>query len=319
MARPSAPAAPAPGTPTPRNSGLPNSEPPQSGPTRVSRPLLGILYMCVACALFPVMNGIVKLLTSSYEPIQVVWFRIVVHLVLVALVFTPRMGLDLFRTQRIGLQFVSSVAMLLSTVLFFSAVKSVGVAEAIAVSFVSPLAVVFLAWPLLGERITALRVAAVVLGFAGVLVVIRPGSSVFQWASVLLVGSALAYALYQIVIRRLAGIDQPATSIFYSVLLGAILLSAVVPFIWQTPRSWTDWALFLSLGALGGFGHYCVAKALTYASANLIAPLNYTQMIGSVIVGYLMFAEAPDIYTWMGTALIVCAGLLVTLQIRRPT
>jgi drug/metabolite transporter (DMT)-like permease len=206
--------------------------------------------------------------------------------------------------------------MLLSTLLFFSAVKYVGVAEAIAVSFVAPLAVVFLAWPLLGERITIMRVAAVVVGFAGVLVVIRPGSSVFQWASVLLLGSALCYAGYQIIIRRLAGIDHPATSIFYSVLLGAIVMSALMPFVWTTPRSWLDLLLLLSLGALGGLGHYCVARALTYASANFIAPFNYTQMIGSVIVGYLMFAEIPDGYTWLGTVLIVGAGLLVTLQVQ---
>ena len=285
-------------------------------PGRVSRPLLGVAFMLVACALFPVMNGLVKLLASRYDPTQIVWFRIVVHLGLVALVFTPRMGLDLFRTQRIGLQFVSSVMMLLSTLFFFSAVKFVGVAEAISVSFVAPLAVVFLAWPLLGERITPLKVVAVVIGFAGVLVVIRPGSSVFQWASILLLGSALAYALYQIIIRRLAGIDSPATSIFYSVLLGAIVMSAIMPFVWKTPVDLGDWVLLLSLGAFGGFGHYCVARALTYASANLIAPLNYTQMIGSVIVGYLLFAEIPDLYTWIGTALIVGAGLLVTLQAR---
>ena len=178
-------------------------------PARVSRPMLGVLYMCVAGSLFPIMNGIVKLLAETYPPTQIVWFRIVVHLGLVALVFTPRMGLDLFRTQRIGLQFVSSVMMLLSTVFFFSAVKYVGVAEAISVSFVGPLAVVLLAWPLLGERITTMRIVAVVVGFAGVLVVIRPGSSVFQWASVLLLGSALCYAVYQIVIRRLAGVDHP--------------------------------------------------------------------------------------------------------------
>ena len=83
------------------------------------------------------------------------------------------------------------------------------------------------------------------------------------------------------------------------------------------PRSWTDWLLLLSLGALGGVGHYCVARALTYASANLIAPLNYTQMIGSVIVGYLMFAEVPDFYTWIGSAVIIVAGLLVGWQGRK--
>lgn len=275
--------------------------------------------MCIACALFPIMNGIVKLLAVSYDAQQIVWFRIVSHLVLVAAVFMPLMGLGLLRTRRIGTQFVSSVMMLLSTLFFFSAVKYVPVAEAISVTFVAPLAVVLLAWPLLGERITLFRMAAVVVGFSGVLIVIRPGSAVFQWASVLLLGSAMCYAIYQILIRRLAGIDQPATSIFYSVLLGAILMSLWLPFVWKTPATWTDWALLCSLGLFGALGHYCVAKAMTYASANFVAPFNYTQMIGSVIVGYLMFAEVPDFYTWLGTAVIVGAGLMVGWQGRRPS
>lgn len=289
-----------------------------TAPNRTSRPLRGVLLMCTACALFPIMNGIVKLLAVTYEPQQIVWFRIVSHLVLVAAVFMPQMGLGLLRTRRIGTQFVSSVMMLLSTLFFFSAVKYVPVAEAISVTFVSPLAVVLLAWPLLGERITLFRLAAVIVGFSGVLIVIRPGSAVFQWASVLLLGSAMCYAIYQILIRRLAGIDQPATSIFYSVLLGAILMSLWLPFVWKAPVAWTDWALLCSLGVFGALGHYCVAKAMTYASANFVAPFNYTQMIGSVIVGYLMFAEVPDFYTWLGTAVIVGAGLMVGWQGRRP-
>lgn len=281
--------------------------------------MLGVLFMCAACALFPVMNGIVKLLAETYDPKQIVWFRIVSHLVIVAAVFGPHMGLGLLRTRRIGTQFVSSVMMLLSTLFFFSAVKYVPVAEAIAVTFVAPLAVVLLAWPLLGERITWFRLAVVVIGFSGVLIVIRPGTAVFQWASVLLLCSAMCYATYQILIRRLAGIDQPATSIFYSVLLGAVLMSLWLPFVWKMPTAWSDWALLCSLGLFGAMGHYCVAKAMTYASANFVAPFNYTQMIGSVIVGYFMFAEVPDFYTWLGTAVVVGAGLMVGWQGRRPS
>lgn len=289
---------------------------PRGTPGRTSRPLLGVLYMGVACAIFPVMNGLVKLLAATYDPAQIVWFRVTMHVVLVALVFLPRLGTGLFRTHRIGAQLVSSVCMLLSTLCFFSAVKFVGVAEAISVSFIGPILVVLLAWPMLGERVTPLGFAAVLLGFVGVLVVIRPGSSVFQWASMLLVGSAAAYAVYQIVIRRLGATDHPATTIFYSVLLGAILMSGVLPFAWKSPVSLRDWVLLCSLGAFGGFGHYCVAKAMTFAPASLIAPLNYTQMIGSVIVGYLLFAEVPDLYTWLGTVLIVAAGLVTGWQTR---
>jgi len=290
-----------------------------AAPNRTSRPLRGVLFMCIACALFPVMNGIVKLLAATYEPQQIVWFRIVSHLVLVAAVFMPRMGLGLLRTRRIGTQFVSSVMMLLSTLFFFSAVKSIPVAEAISVTFVAPLAVVLLAWPLLGERITWFRMAAVIVGFSGVLIVIRPGSAVFQWASLLLLCSAMCYAIYQILIRRLAGVDAPATSIFYSVLLGAIIMSIWLPLVWKMPANWSDWALLCSLGVFGALGHYCVAKAMTYASANFVAPFNYTQMIGSVIVGYFMFAEVPDFYTWLGTAVVVGAGLMVGWQGRRTS
>lgn len=283
-------------------------------PPRTYRPWLGILFICLASALFPVMNGLVKLLTVTYPFQEVVWARVTSHLVLVAAIFLPRRGLALLRARQPVSQLVCSLTLLASTFLFFGAVKYVGVAEAISISFVAPLAVVFLAWPLLGERITAMRLASVALGFAGVLVVIRPGSSVFQWASLMIVGSAVAYAVYQIFIRRVAGVDHPSTTVFYSALGSTIVMSVVVPFDWKTPDNWGDVALLCSLGVFGGLGHYCVARAMTYAPANFVAPFNYTQMIGSVIVGYWLFAEVPDIYTWLGSALIVAAGLMVMWQ-----
>lgn len=270
--------------------------------------------MCIACALFPIMNGMVKLLTATYPSEQVVWARVASHLVLVAAIFLPRRGLKMLVSRQPLQQFICSMTLLTSTIFFFGAVKHVGVAEAISISFIAPLAVVFLAWPLLGERITWMRLAAVAVGFTGVLVVIRPGSSVFQWASLMLVASAIAYAIYQIYIRRVGALDHPSTTVFYSALGSTIVMTAVVPFAWVTPKSWTDIALLSSLGIFGGIGHYCVARALTYAPANFIAPFNYTQMIGSVIVGYLMFGEVPDMYTWLGAALIVGAGFMVGLR-----
>jgi drug/metabolite transporter (DMT)-like permease len=199
----------------------------------------------------------------------------------------------------------------------FSSAKYVGVTEAIAISFIAPLVVTFLAWPLLGERITFLRLASVVIGFVGVVIVIRPGSSVFQWASLMMLASAVFYAIYQIVVRRVAAVDSPATTAFYCALGSTLAMSFVVPFHWKTPNNRSDVAMMVSLGISGGLGHYCVARAFSYALANLIAPLNYTQMIGSVVVGYLMFAEIPDFYTWMGSAVIIAAGLLVGWQSRR--
>jgi drug/metabolite transporter (DMT)-like permease len=275
--------------------------------------------MSVACALFPVMNSMVKLLTGIYSFEEVVWVRLATHLVLISAVFLPRRGMALLRTRAPMQQVICSLGLLGATFFFFSAAKYVGVTEAIAISFVSPLAVTFLAWPLLGERITVVRLASVVIGFAGVLIVIRPGSSVFQWASLMILASAVSYAVYQIIVRRVAAVDSPATTAFYSALGCTLVASFFVPFAWKTPDNWRDAAMMLSLGFFGGFGHYCVARAFSYAPANLIAPLNYTQMIGSVIIGYLMFAEIPDFYTWVGSAVIIAAGLLVGWQGRRKS
>jgi drug/metabolite transporter (DMT)-like permease len=290
---------------------------PVKTPEPVYRPWLGIFYMCVACSLFPVMNSMVKFLTGIYSFEEVVWVRLFAHLVLMSVVFLPRRGLALLRTRAPVQQLFCSLGLLGATVFFFSAARYVGVTEAIAISFVAPLAVTFLAWPLLGERITLVRLASVVIGFAGVLIVIRPGSSVFQWASLMIVASAVSYAIYQIIVRRVAAVDSPATTAFYSALGCTLVMSFFVPFAWKTPDNWRDVAMMCSLGFFGGFGHYCVARAFSYAPANLIAPLNYTQMIGSVIVGYLMFAEIPDFYTWVGSAVIIAAGMLVGWQGRR--
>lgn len=285
----------------------------------VYRPWLGIFFMCVACALFPVMNSMVKLLTGIYPYQEVVWVRLGAHLALMTVIFVPRRGMALFRTKAPLQQVACSLGLLGATFFFFGAAKYVGVTEAIAISFVSPLVVTFLAWPLLGERITLVRLSSVVIGFVGVMIVIRPGSSVFQWASLSILASAISYAVYQIVVRRVAAVDSPATTAFYSALGCTLVMSFFVPFNWKTPDNWGDLAMMLSLGFFGGFGHYCVARAFTYAPANLIAPLNYTQMIGSVVVGYLMFSEIPDFYTWLGSAVIIAAGLLVGWHGRKRT
>jgi drug/metabolite transporter (DMT)-like permease len=276
--------------------------------------MLGIFFMCLACSLFPIMNGLVKLLAQTYDFQQIVWARTSMHLVVVVLFFTPRMGMTLFLTRQPASQLISSVNMLMSTFLFFGAVKFVPVADAVSITFVAPLVVVFLAWPILGERITLPRLVAVILGFLGVLVIIRPGSSVFQWASIMILGSAVCYSIYQIYMRRVAGVDHPGTSVFYGALVGTIIMSVAVPFVWKTPATWQDITMMSSLGVIGALGHFFLAKALTCAPANFIVPFNYTQMIGSVIVGYWMFAEVPDAYTWAGTTLIVGAGLLIGLQ-----
>ena len=275
---------------------------------------MGILFMCTAASLFPMMNGLAKLMSQDYSSTQVVWARTLSHLVFMLVLFAPKAGARIFRTRRPGLQFVRSCMLIGSTFFYFTALKYVPVAQAASISFTAPLIVVLLAGPMLGEKITPNRLAAVLVAFAGVLVVIRPGAAVFHWASLLILGTATCYAIYQILTRKVANWDPPETSAVYSALLGSLLMSLVVPFAWRTPDSVVDTLLLTSLGILGGLGHYCVARAMTYAPANFVSPFQYWQMIGSVTVGYLLFAEIPDRYTWIGASLIIGAGIYIGLR-----
>lgn len=281
--------------------------------------LLGILFMCAATGvLFPLMSATGKLLGADYAPVQVAWARAFGHVAFLSAAFLPRHGLALLRTRRPRLQLVRSAVLFTSNLCFFTAIAFVPVADAAAVSLTGPLVVALLAWPMLGERTTPARLAALGVGFAGVLVVIRPGGGVFHWASLLLLGSAAAYGTYQILTRRVAGDDTPATSAVYSSVVGAFGTLLVVPFVWETPAGVRDAALFLALGTLGALGHYCVARALAYAPANAVSPFQYVQLIGAVAVGYLIFGHMPDGPTWLGAGIIVGSGLYLAWSQARP-
>lgn len=272
--------------------------------------LLGMFFMCLASTLFPIMNGLVQVLSVRYPSEQIVWARCMAHLVVVLVLFAPRFGLvPLIRTSQLKWQVLRSLVLLMSTCFAFVGFKYLELAKAASISFIAPFIVTLLAWPMLGERISLPRLATVFIAFVGVVVVIRPGSDVFQWASLLALGSATCYALYQIVTRRVAGQDRPETSAVYSVLIGTLLMSLIVPFVWVPVQSLADAGLLFLLGVFGGVGHYCVARALTYGPANILSPFSYWQMVGSVVVGYFVSGKLPDSWTWIGAGIIISAGL----------
>lgn len=283
------------------------------------RPWMGILFMCLAATFFPVMNGLAKWMSQTYGSEQVVWFRTLSHLLLVLIVLLPQYGVGILRTHRPWIQLGRSTLLLASTLLFFTAIQFVSLAQAASISFTAPLIVVLLAGPMLGERVRLSRVIGVLFGFAGVLVVIRPGTAVFHWASLLILGNACCYAVYQLLTRKVAGIDRPETSVVYSALLGSVLLTLALPFFWTPLHGITDFLILCSLGALGALGHYCVARAMTYAPANFVSPFNYWQMVGSVAVGYWLFGDLPDSFTWLGAGMIIVAGLYVGLKAEKAS
>lgn len=293
-----------------RPAPLPAAHATAPGPP-AQRILLGILFMCLSGLLFPVMGGFAKILGAEYSSLQVSWARAFGHIVFLLAAFLPRHGLGLLRTRRPGVQLLRSCMLFTSNLCHFFAITFIPIAKAAAISLTAPLIVALLAWPMLGERTTPGRVAALGCGFLGVLIVIRPGTALFHWASLFVLGSATCYALYQILTRRIAGVDSPETSAILSSVVGAFGMLLVLPFVWKTPEGWFHIALFCGMGVLGALGHYCVARALGHAPANIISPFQYFQLIGSVAVGWLFFADWPDAGVWLGAAVIVAAGLWI--------
>jgi len=278
--------------------------------------LRGIFYMCLASSIFPVMNMLVKVLSADYPTVEIVWARVLGHLIFITLLFSRQGILRLYRTRAPKLQFYRSVFALGSNVLYFWALAYLPLADMAAISFTSPFVVAALSVPMLGESVGWRRWTAIGVGFLGALLIIQPGTEAFHWAAILVVASSCCYAVYQILTRKVAGTDSPETSAAFHPMVGTLLLSLAVPFFWVTPKDWIDLLIFCALGILGGLGHYCVARSLMWAPASVVSPFNYVQLIGSVIFGFLIFADIPTVYTVAGAAIIVVSGLYIAIRER---
>ena len=275
-------------------------------------PLVGVLYMCVAAgAGLPSLNAIVKLLLVDYHMAQIIWFRCVVHLGFMVALFMPAMGLRLFASRRPWLQSMRSLTQLVTFALIWVSLIWTPITTVTMVLFTGPLILVALSVPFLGERVGPRRWAAVFVGLAGVLIVIRPGADAVHWGALLVLGGAFFYAIYQIQTRKLAGHDDPRTTAVYTILAAFVVATFAVPFYWEAPQGAVDWLMFLSLGVVGGLAHYFIIKAYQFAEASLVGPFDYSQLVGASILGFLVFGEQPDTWTWVGAAIIIASGLYI--------
>lgn len=273
--------------------------------------LRGILYMCAGSAIFPLLNASVKYLSAEFATPQIVWARYLVHMLVLAAVLMPRYGTAIFRSARPGMQVLRSLLLLCSTAFYFFAVGFIPLTTAAAISFTSPFIVTALSPQLLGEKVGLMRWLAVAGGFAGALVVIRPGFDGTHWTAFLVVGSAGCFALYGITTRWVSGHDDAVTTVFYTALVGAAASSLVGPFFWTTPVEPLHWLLFAGMGVVAGIGHYFVVKAFQYGEASVVAPFGYAQLIGATALGWLIWGDIPDLATVLGTALIIACGVFM--------
>lgn len=249
-----------------------------------------------------------KLLTDNFHPLQIIWFR-QLALLLGVLLLLARQGRSVLHTRRPGLQIGRGVLAVCSGVLFVYAVGYVPLADAVAASFVAPFFLTILGASVLGEKVGIRRWSAVVVGFIGALIITRPGLGTIHPAVLLVVVAAAFYAARQVLGRLLADTDKTATTIAYTAITASLIVSFALPFVWRWPDTPLQWLTLLSMATLAGIGEVMVIRALEVAEAMVVAPIHYTLIVWGTIYGYLVFGQLPDRWTWLGTAIIVAAGI----------
>ncbi|MBI3906790.1 MAG: DMT family transporter [Pseudomonas fluorescens] len=279
----------------------------------VNQPFKGILLIVVATFLFSSHDAFSKYLSGFYPIVMVVWARYVVHTLLMAGIFLPQSGLRVLRTKRPLLQVIRALCLLGTSLFFTTGLMYIPLAEATSVNFLAPVLVTALSVPLLGERVTRGQWLAVIFGFSGVLIIVHPGGDLFTPAVLLPFCSALFFCFYQLLTRKLSEIDSPTTSNFFAGLCNTLVMSALVPFFWQTPNLMHG-AMMLALGACGMTAHLFLTQAFRLAAPALLAPFSYCQIIFAGLLGWLLFSHTPTLTTVLGIAVICCSGLVAAWQ-----
>lgn len=273
---------------------------------------LGILFLVLGQWTLSLLDTTGKtLVQAGFAVFFISWVRYVGHVVVLSVLLGPSAGRSLWQTQAPRLQAARGVVMAATTALFFSALARLPQAEATSINFCAPLFVMLLAPFVLHEQATVARWIGVVVGFSGMLIVVRPGSSLDGVGVALALVNAFCNAWFQILTRRLSDVDRPLTTLYLSGLWGAGALTLTLPFVWpSTSLSTGQWLLFLSMGVTGSLGHYFIILAFRHAQASALSPFMYFQILSATTLGYFVFHQRPDGFTALGI-LVICAGGLV--------
>ncbi|MEM7598264.1 MAG: DMT family transporter [Pseudomonadota bacterium] len=302
------------------------------------RPFVGIAFLLAATTIFPLQDVIIKFLSDAYAVHQVVFIRSLFALPLVVIIARFEGQFLPLRIGHWGLQITRSVAAFFSYTCYYLALSSIGLAEAVAIAFSTPIFVTLLATLFLNEKVGMFRVLAIFLGLAGVLVIVQPGMGVFQPAAIFALLAAVFYAFSIMATRKLGRRTNGTTMTVITVvtyiigggLVGAVFAIAPMDsphasldflfreWVWPAPG---DWVLLVVIGGTAAAGFFCLAQAYRLAEASVVTPFEYTAMPWAVLWGWIFFSELPDTATWIGLSMIISAGLLIvfreTVQNRR--
>ena len=273
--------------------------------------------MLLGASCIAVVDGIAKYLAPHINGVQVVWGYVGASLICLLLLNVVRSEslVTLARSRRPWLQLARGAALVCSLSALFVSLRYLPLAVATSVSFSAPLIIVALSGPLLGERVGPRRWAAVAIGMIGTTIVVRPGTDVFAWASLLTLLGAFFFALFNIATRVLGGFDRPLTTVLYTFVVSTMLVSLAMPVVWVTPSP-AQWLLFAVSGLLGFTAHFSIARSMILADASAVAPLHYVRLLWAIGIGFVVFGDVPDTWTLAGAALIVASGIYVVGRTR---
>lgn len=283
----------------------------QSQKSPASTRFKAIGLMCLAITLFSCLDATGKYLlgTLHFPAAQVVWIRFLGQLLLIVLVVAVVRVPSLVESARPGHQLLRSCLLMGSTVGNFLALKYLRLDQTTSIAFLAPLTVALLAGPFLGEWVGWRRLTAIVVGFCGILIVVRPGIAAVHPAMLYSFLGMLSYAFFILITRWLAAYDPPEVTLFYSLFAGATLAAPFAIHAWMWPTDAFAWALLISTGIWGGIGHYVFILAYRLAPASVLAPFIYLQLLSMVVLGYLIFGDLPDRWTIAGSAVVMLSGL----------
>lgn len=290
------------------------------GAAAAARNLAAIGTYVVAMAVLTLMDATIKWLSADYHTLQILAFRSLFGFIPVLVFVTVAQGgLTALKTRRPGAHLLRGLVITATGFLFFFALGRLPLADAYAIIFAAPLFLTALSVPLLGEKVGARRWAAVLVGFVGVLVVLRPGGTggaLVDIGAMAALAGAFGYALFGALTRLHSRTESNAALTVWSSLVTLAVAGASLPFVWTTPAP-EDLALLVLTGLLGGVGTILIVRAFAMAPLAVIAPFEYTSMVWGVVLGFVLFGDLPGLSVWLGTAIVVAAGLYILFRENR--
>ena len=270
-----------------------------------------IIFSLLGWMFLPVMDGFAKYLSDDLPILQITWARYFFTVVFVFPIMFFFYKKQLVWSDKPRLQMFRGLILLSANICFFYAISVISLAKALTLAFIAPLIVTAFSPILLGEKVGFRRWTAVAVGFIGSLIVIRPGFLEFNLASMAALATGFFYGFYLIITRKLSTSDNPLLTLLITGIVGALLVSLIIPFYWVKPTL-NQWSLMAGIGIFACIGHLFLILSLKYADASKLAPLGYTEIIPNVIIGYYFFNELPDNWTYLGLFIIVLSGLYIS-------